>query len=162
VSLSIRARLKEALLQALGTVARRHAVLLPRGAGADEVLLSLRAPYRAANDRLVVDLLEPGPGTLSATLLGYKGHFPSEPLWVSEPAPYAGPCELVLDIPPGIVTLAGRIWGRVGASPAGRRLCWRITLAMSGGRRRERMTGQGSGIPAAALGACDRPLASGC
>ena len=141
MNLPIRARLKNGALRILGAVARRHVVILPGAARADDGLLSLRAPYRVEKNRLVVELIEPGPGMLSASLLGYKGHFPSERLWGSDPTPYAGPCDLVLDLQAGEVTLAGQTWGRAGAIPSGRRFCWRIELTMAGGRRRERTTG---------------------
>ena len=56
MTLPIRARLKNAALRMLGAFARRHVVILPGAAGAEDGLLGLRAPYRVEKNRLVVEL----------------------------------------------------------------------------------------------------------
>lgn len=141
MTLPCRARLKEAVLRSLGALVRRHAVLLPREAGGEPRLLDLRTAYRVQDRRLVVELGDAEPGTLHATLVGYRGHFPSDRLWTGSPRAYTGPCELTLDLSDGGVTIDGHEWGRVPMPLAVRRFCWRLALLSADGRRRERMTG---------------------
>ncbi|HEX9125220.1 MAG TPA: hypothetical protein VF948_02370, partial [Methylomirabilota bacterium] len=59
--------LKHAMLACLSRVSRRHAVLLPPQARDEESILDLRAPYRVEGPVCRVELLEPGPGRLTAT-----------------------------------------------------------------------------------------------
>jgi 2-polyprenyl-3-methyl-5-hydroxy-6-metoxy-1,4-benzoquinol methylase len=141
MSVSLVTRLKELFLRALSRITNRHAVLLPAEAGRDDALIDLRAPYRVTGSVLTVDLREAGAGRLSATLLGYEGHFPVRVLWTGETREYAGPGALDLDLVSGAVRLGGREWGRVPVPLPGRRFCWKLRLVTPDGRARERLTG---------------------
>lgn len=141
MSTGLRSRLKAALLGSLRRLTRRHAVLLPGEARAEESILDLRAPYRVEGQTLTVELLEPGPGRITAVLLGYEGHFPSRAVWTAPPREYRGPCSLLFDLGRGAVALGGAAWGRVPVPLPGRRFAWRVTLEAADGRRRSRLTG---------------------
>src|SRR5262249_35738173 len=145
-------RLKALLLHGLSRVTNRHAVLLPAEAGRDDALIDLRAPYRVAGSLLTVDLRETGAGRLSATLLGYEGHFPVRLLWAGEPREYPGPCALTLDLVSGTVRLGGAEWGKVPLPLPGRRFCWRLRLAAPDGHVRERLTGHYVPLDLSAVG----------
>lgn len=152
MSASFMTRLKNGALRALSALTKRHAVLLPAEAATEEGLLDLRAPYRVEGSRLVVELREVHAGSISATLLAYRGHFPTRRLWTAAPRRYEGPCDLTLDIPSGAVTLAGVSWGRVDVPLPGRRFCWRLDLLLPDGRRRSRMTGHYVPAPSRTIG----------
>jgi 2-polyprenyl-3-methyl-5-hydroxy-6-metoxy-1,4-benzoquinol methylase len=141
MNVSLVTRLKELFLRGLSRITNRHALLLPAEAGRDDALIDLRAPYRVTGSVLGVDLREPGAGRLSATLLGYEGHFPARILWTGETREYAGPGALTLDLVSGAVRLDGNEWGRVPVPLPGRRFCWKLRLVTAGGRTRERLTG---------------------
>ena len=121
-------RLKGLFLRALSRITNRHAVLLPAEAGRDDALIDLRAPYRVTGAVLTVDLRETGSGRLSATLLGYEGHFPVRVLWTGEAREYPGPSALGLDLVSGAVRLDDSDWGRVPLPLPGRRFCWKLRL----------------------------------
>ena len=133
--------LKDVLLAMVSWASGRHAVLLPREARREELLLDLRSPYQVDGSRLSVELRAPGPGHLSATLMGYAGHFPTHIIWSGEARTYLGPCALVLELTTGAVLLAGHEWGRVRVPLPGRRFCWRLALTGTDGLRRTRLTG---------------------
>ena len=63
---SFRRSARAALVAALGRLTERHAVLLPREAADEEAILEVRGPYRVAGPMLVLEILEPGPGRLTA------------------------------------------------------------------------------------------------
>jgi protein-L-isoaspartate O-methyltransferase len=132
---------KQMLLAAMALLTRRHPVLLPANARSDRSLFRLCAPYRVEDGVLTVRLEEPGPGHLTAELLGYLGHIPARRIWRGHVANYAGPCDLTLRFSDGRVFLAERPWGQVQAPLTGRRFCWRLTLRDGGNVRRERLTG---------------------
>jgi hypothetical protein len=69
--------LKTVLLRILSAVTGRHAVLLAAEAADETLIFRLQAPYRLPSPMLTVQLLEAGPGWLTATLVGYDGHFPA-------------------------------------------------------------------------------------
>jgi SAM-dependent methyltransferase len=104
------------------------------------MLIDLRAPYRVEGATLTVDLNEPCTGRLTATLLGYDGHFPTTRLWTGS-GHYPGPSGLTLDVNNGVVSLAGQEWGRVKPPLPARRFCWRLALTGTDGIRRARLTG---------------------
>ena len=137
----LRSRIKIALLALASRLSGRHAVLLPSQARHDESMIDLRAPYRVEGTTLTVDLRERGPGQLTATLLGYEGHFPARTIWTGPARGYPGPCGLTLDLASGTVSLSDREWGRVRLPLPGRRFCWRVTLTGTDGFRRRRLTG---------------------
>jgi 2-polyprenyl-3-methyl-5-hydroxy-6-metoxy-1,4-benzoquinol methylase len=141
MSVPLVTRLKGLFLRALSRITNRHAVLLPAEAGRDDALIDLRAPYRVTGTVLTVDLRETGSGRLSATLLGYEGHFPVRVLWTGEARAYPGPRALGLDLVSGAVRLGGSDWGRVPLPFPGRRFCWKLRLVAPDGRVRERLTG---------------------
>jgi len=141
MSIPLTPRIKDLCLRLLSRATNRHAVLLPQEAGRDDALIDLRAPYRVDGPTLTVELREPGPGRLSATLLGYKGHFPTRTIWVGAAREYPGPCGLRLDLASGAVRLGGSDWGRVPLPLQGRRFCWKLRLASPAGRVRGRLTG---------------------
>jgi len=145
-------RLKGLFLRALSRITNRHAVLLPAEAGRDDALIDLRAPYRVTGTVLTVDLREPGSGKLSATLLGYEGHFPVRILWTGEAREYPGPSALGLDLVSGAVRLGGSDWGRVPLPLPGRRFCWKLRLVAPDGRVRERLTGHYVPLDVSAVG----------
>jgi 2-polyprenyl-3-methyl-5-hydroxy-6-metoxy-1,4-benzoquinol methylase len=145
-------RLKGLFLRALSRITNRHAVLLPAEAGRDDALIDLRAPYRVTGTVLTVDLRETGWGRLSATLLGYQGHFPVRVLWTGEARTYPGPSALGLDLVSGIVRLGGSDWGRVPLPLPGRRFCWKLRLVAPDGRVRERLTGHYVPLDVSAVG----------
>jgi SAM-dependent methyltransferase len=115
-------------------------VLLPSEARHEEMVIDLRAPYRVEEATLTVSLNEPCAGRLTATLLGYDGHFPTQRVWTGS-GDYPGPSGLTLDLNNGAVSLASREWGRVRLPLPGRRFCWRLTLTGKDGIRRGRLTG---------------------
>lgn len=133
--------LRKILLAAVSRLTGRHAALLPAEARAEESILDVRAAYRVDGSTVTLDVLDPGPGRLTASLLGYEGHFPTRVLWAGSPRDYAGPCRLVFDLTIGAVSLAGGEWGRVPLPLPGRRFCWRLELTGADGRRRSRLTG---------------------
>ena len=139
-SVALRSSLKRTLLAVASRLTGRHAVLLPPEARDEAMVIGLRAPYRVEAPTLTVDLTEPCEGWLTATLLGYKGHFPTWRLWTGS-SDYAGPSRLTLDLSSGVVSLDGREWGRVRLPLPGRRFCWRLVLAGRDGIRRGRLTG---------------------
>lgn len=149
---SLVTRLKGLFLGALSRITNRHAVLLPAEAGRDDALIDLRAPYRVTGAALTVDLRETGSGRLSATLLGYEGHFPVRVLWTGEAREYAGPRALGLDLVSGAVRLGGSDWGRVPLPLPGRRFCWKLRLVAPDGRVRERLTGHYVPLDVSAVG----------
>jgi 2-polyprenyl-3-methyl-5-hydroxy-6-metoxy-1,4-benzoquinol methylase len=149
---SLVTRLKGLFLRALSRITNRHAVLLPAEAGRDDALIDLRAPYRVTGTALTVDLRETGSGRLSATLLGYEGHFPVRVLWTGEAREYAGPRALGLDLVSGAVQLGGSDWGRVPLPVPGRRFCWKLRLVAPDGRVRERLTGHYVPLDVSAVG----------
>jgi len=136
----IRAWIKRALLDALGAVTGRHAVLLPRAAARDEALLDVSAPYRVEGARLTVAVREPSPGRLRVALLGYQGSFPRRPLWRSPPLDYRGPSALTLDLDGGAVEWDGAPLGRAPL-PDGRRFALRLRLDGKDRVARARTTG---------------------
>jgi SAM-dependent methyltransferase len=144
---------KNMLLALLSRVTGRHAVLLPAQSREEGAILDLRAPYRVEGPLLSVDLRDPGPGRLSATLLGYVGHFPVHTIWTGSSRTYEGPCLLELDLDAGTVKLGGDEWGRVPLPLPGRRFCWRLELDDSRGHRRRRLTGHYRAIAGCAIGA---------
>jgi len=152
VTVSVVTRLKGLFLRALSRITNRHAVLLPAEAGSDDALIDLRAPYRVTGTILTVDLRETGSGRLSATLLGYEGHFPVRVLWTGEAREYPGPSALGLDLVSGAVRLGGSDWGRVSLPLPGRRFCWKLRLVAPDGRVRERLTGHYVPLDVSAVG----------
>jgi 2-polyprenyl-3-methyl-5-hydroxy-6-metoxy-1,4-benzoquinol methylase len=140
--------LKAILLRILSAVTGRHAVLLGADAADETLIFRLQAPYRLSGADLTVHLLEPAPGRLTATLVGYDGHYPRVTLWRSEPADYTGPVSFKFDLDSGDVRLGGQGWGR-SPIPDGRRFCWRFELVSDRGTVR-RLTGHyrpGDGRP---------------
>jgi 2-polyprenyl-3-methyl-5-hydroxy-6-metoxy-1,4-benzoquinol methylase len=133
-------RLKNALLACVSRLTGRHAVLLPAQARDEDTILAVRAPYRVEGSVCRVDLLEPGPGRLTATLLGYAGHFPVRTIWTGRERTYDGPSVIQLDLTTGIVSFGDGEWGRVPPLPD-RRFCWQLDLTDARGRRRSRLTG---------------------
>ena len=152
MSVPVVTRLKGLFLRALSRITNRHAVLLPAEAGRDDALIDLRAPYRVTGAVLTVDLRETGSGRLSATLLGYEGHFPVRVLWTGEAREYPGPSALGLDLVSGAVRLDGNDWGRVPLPLPGRRFCWKLRLVAPDGRVRERLTGHYVPLDVSAVG----------
>jgi 2-polyprenyl-3-methyl-5-hydroxy-6-metoxy-1,4-benzoquinol methylase len=152
MSVPLVTRLKGLFLRALSRITNRHAVLLPAEAGRDDALIDLRAPYRVTGTVLTVDLRETGSGRLSATLLGYEGHFPVRVLWTGEARAYPGPRALGLDLVSGAVRLGGSDWGRVPLPFPGRRFCWKLRLVAPDGRVRERLTGHYVPLDVSAVG----------
>jgi 2-polyprenyl-3-methyl-5-hydroxy-6-metoxy-1,4-benzoquinol methylase len=152
MSVPLVTRLKGLFLRALSRTTNRHAVLLPAEAGRDDALIDLRAPYRVTGTVLTVDLRETGSGRLSATLLGYEGHFPVRVLWTGEGREYPGPSALGLDLGSGAVRLDGSDWGRVPVPLPGRRFCWKLRLVAPDGRVRERLTGHYVPLDVSAVG----------
>jgi len=152
MSVPLVTRLKGLFLRALSRITNRHAVLLPAEAGRDDALIDLRAPYRVTGAVLTVDLRETGSGRLSATLLGYEGHFPVRVLWTGEAREYPGPSALGLDLVSGAVRLDGSDWGRVPLPLPGRRFCWKLRLVAPDGRVRERLTGHYVPLDVSAVG----------
>ena len=152
MSVPLVTRLKGLFLRTLSRITNRHAVLLPAEAGRDDALIDLRAPYRVTGTVLTVDLRETGSGRLSATLLGYEGHFPVRVLWTGEAREYPGPRALGLDLVSGAVRLGGSDWGRVPLPFPGRRFCWKLRLVALDGRVRERLTGHYVPLDVSAVG----------
>ncbi|HTY76878.1 MAG TPA: class I SAM-dependent methyltransferase [Candidatus Bathyarchaeia archaeon] len=144
---------KNALLAWVSRLTGRHAILLPPPAGAADVTLDLRAPYRVEGQLLSVDLRERDPGWLRATLLGYVGHFPAHRIWTGPPRDYRGPATLQLDLEAGTVSLGGEEWGRVPLPLPGRRFCWQLELTDRWGRSRSRLTGHYRALRGSAIGA---------
>ncbi len=145
-------RIKGLFLRLLSRITNRHAVLLPAEAGRDDALIDLRAPYRVTGSALTVELREPGPGRLSATLLGYEGHFPVRVIWTGEAREYTGAGPLSLDLGSGAVRLDGRDWGRAPLPLPGRRFCWKLRLVTPDGHVRERLTGHYVPLDISAVG----------
>ena len=131
--------LKAILLRAVSALTRRHAALLGAQAAGEPPIFSLAAPYRVPGPHLAIRLLDTVHGRLSATLLGYDGHFPRRTLWQSPPVDYAGPITFFHDLASGEVRAGGQSLG-VAPAPDGRRFCWRFDLATATGTRR-RLTG---------------------
>ena len=144
--------LKRALLACLGSVTGRHAVLLPSQARDEDSMLALRAPYRVEGSACRVELLEPGPGRLTATLLGYAGHFPVRTIWTGVERAYGGPSTLELDLTTGVVRLGQDEWGRASLPLPDRRFCWQLDLTDARGRRRSRLTGHYRTVEGCAIG----------
>jgi 2-polyprenyl-3-methyl-5-hydroxy-6-metoxy-1,4-benzoquinol methylase len=134
--------LKRRALSIASGVTNRHAVLLPAQSSNDRHILAANAPYRISADSAVtIDLHEPGPGTLTASLIGYQGHFPVRHLWSGTPLDYDGPTHLRFSPNDGAVYLGLREWGHVSVPLPGRRFVWRIRLQDAAGRVCWRDTG---------------------
>lgn len=149
-------RAKGVALRLLSVLSRRHAVLLPAQAGREESILDVRGPYRVDGAVLTLEVREPLPGRIRATLLGYEGHFPTRTLWTGDWRAYGGPCALTFDLTEGSSTVGtvriwGEAWGRVPLPLPGRRFCWRLDWTGPAGARRHRVTGHYLG-PAGAIG----------
>ena len=146
VSRVLVSRVKETALRLLSAIAGRHAVLLPAQAGHEESILDVRGPYRVDGAALTLEVREPLPGRIRATLLGYDGHFPTRTLWTGDWRAYGGPCALTFDLSPGsstagTVKIWGEEWGRVPLPLPGRRFCCRLDWTGPAGARRHRVTG---------------------
>ena len=135
--MNIKSRLKDSCLALVGRVTRRCIVMLPQEARSECEIFDLRAPY-PTEDRLRIDLRETTSGLITASLMGYSGHFPVVKLWESPPYEYAGPCDFVFNLADGSVHIAGHSWGRAPV-PQSRRFCWSFTLH-SNGIKRHRIT----------------------
>jgi 2-polyprenyl-3-methyl-5-hydroxy-6-metoxy-1,4-benzoquinol methylase len=146
------ALLKRAMLACLSRVTGRHAVLLPSQARDEDTILALRAPYRVEGFVCRVELLEPGPGRLTATLLDYAGHFPVRTIWTGMERTYGGPSAIELDLTTGVVRLGQDEWGRAPLPLPGRRFCWQLDLTDARGRRRSRLTGHYRTVEGGAIG----------
>jgi 2-polyprenyl-3-methyl-5-hydroxy-6-metoxy-1,4-benzoquinol methylase len=131
--------IKHLFSRAASAVSGRHVCILAAEARDEGRILDARAPYRVANGRLVVDFLEPRGGVLDATLLGYVGHRPTQPIWTGPSQAYAGPSRVGLDLATGQVTMNDGLWGRVDPSAIGPRFCWRFRYTNSH-ETRERLT----------------------
>lgn len=130
----LRRLVKERLLAAVAALTGRHAVLLPREAGREDALLSVRAPYRVAGNVVRVAIAERASGQLDVRVLGYDGHFPTRLLGAGRAA-YDGPSELTLDLRRGDLALGGAALTRVAVPIEGRRLALDLTLSAPGVRR---------------------------
>src|SRR5689334_5310786 len=86
---TLKSSLKNSGLSFLGRISRRHMVMLPPHAGNESMIFDLRSQYRA-EDPVLIELRETTRGSITATLLGYNGHFPTRELWRGTPRPYAG------------------------------------------------------------------------
>ena len=137
--MALKSLLKNSGLALLGRVTRRCVVMLPQEARSESEIFDLRAPY-SADDPLRIELRETIPGSITATLLEYKGHFPTGRLWESSPFKYAGPCDFVFSLSDGMVHIAGHSWGKAPV-PRSRRFCWLFTLSSEDNLKRSRMTG---------------------
>jgi len=135
--MNIKSRLKDSCLALVGRVTRRCIVMLPQEARSEYEIFDLRAPY-PTEDRLRIDLRETTSGLITASLMGYSGHFPVVKLWESSPYEYAGPCDFVFNLADGSVHIAGHSWGQAPV-PQSRRFCWSFTLH-SNGIKRHRIT----------------------
>ncbi len=140
MSKSLKARAKDLALKALSRFTNRHAVLLPGEAENGALIFDLRAAYRAEEERLTVDLLEPSPGRLVISLIGYEGHFPRKLLWKSSPVDYHEPCRLQLALNDGAVMVGGLDCGNVPTRELKRRFCLRFDLEGADGKHRSRLT----------------------
>lgn len=140
MSKTLKARAKDLVLDALSRFTQRRAVLLPREAEAGALILDLRTTYRVENRRLTVDLLEPSPGRLIVSLIGYEGHFPRKLIWKSLPVSYHEPCRLQLDLNNGSVMVGELNCGNVPTSDLKRRFCLRFDLEDADGKHRSRLT----------------------
>lgn len=125
--MNARGAFKTALLGSVDALTSRHTALLPIDARDERLIFTLEAPYRVDGSLLVVELLESSSGQLTATLVGYQGHFPSVPLWTSASVRYDGPKTFEFDVESGAVRLGGSDWG-LAVRPATRRFCWKFTL----------------------------------
>ena len=134
----MRHHFKRALLGAVSSATRRHAVLLEGGASSEDGIAAVSAPYRVDGDRLVIRVAERIRGTLTAT---YREN--GEDRWSSPVLVYRGPCPLELDLSNGQVTCAGQPLGSVsnGERITARRFEWRFELAEAAGPLRTRRTG---------------------
>lgn len=146
MSIRLISSVKEAALRLLSALSGRHAVLLPAQAGREDSILDVRGPYRVDGTILTLEVREPLPGRIRATLLGYEGHFPTRPLWTGDWRAYGGPCALTFDLTEGSATAGtvriwGEAWGRAPLPLPGRRFCWRLDWAGPAGARRQRITG---------------------
>ncbi len=137
----LKTRFKGWLLRAISRLTGRHAVLLPASAREESATLAVDAPYRVEGERLTLQLLEPQPGKLEASLFGYRGHFPTRLLWRADNLPYSGPCSLDLRLSDGRVELAGVARGSPAQRLEGRRLSWHLKLTTTGGDGLTRQTG---------------------
>ena len=144
---------KNLLLAWVSRITGRHAVLLPAQSRDEASILDVRAPYRVDGPVLSVEIRDPDPGWLRATLLGYVGHFPVHTIWASAPREYGGPCALQINLEAGTVSLGGEEWGRVPLPLPGRRFCWRLELTDGRGETRSRLTGHYRAIAGSAIGA---------
>jgi SAM-dependent methyltransferase len=115
-------------LDLAGRLVNRHVIILPRDARDDRDLLSLTASYRVDRPCVSTALRDVLSGRLDCTLLGYRGHFPTERLWHGTVDPYDGPAELVLDLVSGDVSLNGRRIGQTSPAAVPRRFCWWFEL----------------------------------
>lgn len=141
LSKNLKTRAKDLALVALSRFTGRHAVLLPREAKNDELILDLRTDYRVAEPWLTVDLAEASPGQMVISLIGYEGHFPRKLIWKSSPADYHGPCQFRIDLKTGAVNFGELDCGKVPASALKRRFCLRFDLEGKDGKCRSRLTG---------------------
>src|ERR1700720_1241275 len=103
--------MKNSSLALLGRIMDRHIVMLPKAACNEAAIFDLRAPYRS-DDPLRIELHERSVGEIHVTLLGYKGHFPTDRLWQSSHRRYGGPCDFTFSLCDGTVQLDGQEWGR--------------------------------------------------
>jgi SAM-dependent methyltransferase len=135
----MRAWARAFLLRVVSTFTGRHAALLGAQAAREEPIFRLSAPYRVSGDVLCIRLLETGSGRLDVGLVGYDGHFPTIPLWQSEPIDYHGPATFSFNLSTGDVAIDNRSVGR-SVLPEGRRFCWRFQLVTARGEV-SRLTG---------------------
>ena len=131
--------IKRLFSRAAGVVSGRHVCVLAAEARDEAMILDARAPYRAGDGRVQVDLFEPHGGTLQATLLGYVGHQPRRAIWAGPAREYSGPSRVCLDLATGDVTMNDASWGRVEPASIGPRFCWRLRHTNGDGVR-ERLT----------------------
>lgn len=141
MSKNLKTRAKDLALVAMSRFTGRHAVLLPREAENDELILDLRTDYRVAAPWLTVDLAEASPGQMVISLIGYEGHFPRKLIWKSSPADYRGPCQFRIDLKTGAVSFGELDCGNVPTSALKRRFCLRFDLEGKDGKCRSRLTG---------------------
>lgn len=147
----LKTRAKRSLATLVSALTGRHALLLPAEAAAAESILDVVAPYRIDGSTLTVQVLETSSGVLSATLLAYAGHFPTQPVWTGTAWQYDRPCTLTLDLSTGSVGVAEREWGRVPLPLPSRRFAWYLQLRNSDGHTRSRVTGHYSPWAPAAI-----------